>query len=68
MLNNYNFIKRQITKPGTSNENPHKLVKVAEGSLPAMLKFRQDNCSNFAKIELIASIDQSIVYVYVERF
>jgi hypothetical protein len=66
MLENYDFIKHQITKPGTSEDN-HRLIKVAEGSLPAMIKFRQDNCSRFAKIELIPSTDQTIVYAYVER-
>jgi hypothetical protein len=66
MLENYDFIKRQITKPGTG-ENNHRLIKVAEGSLPAMIKFRQDNCSRFARIELIPSVNQTIVYAYVER-
>jgi hypothetical protein len=66
MLNNYDFIRRQYTKPGTS-ENPHKLIKIAEGSLNAMREFKQKNISNFARIELIASEDQTIVYAYVER-
>jgi hypothetical protein len=67
MLENYDFIKRQFTKPGTS-DNPHRLVKIAEGSLSAMMTFRRDNVSNFARIELIPSADQKIVYAYVERF
>jgi hypothetical protein len=63
-MDNSEFITRKFTERVSTTTS---LILIASGSLIAVCKIAQDNCSNFSRFEYLPSSDGKLVYLYGER-